>query len=204
MKKFYFMATLVLLISLLIACQNNDESENGAESSEKDTVSQETSTDVKDDDNETESVTNEEPDENGDVSTSDEIKILSIGETALISSTLGDYKVTPEEINFVDSVQGYSPVQGKFVETTVKINNVSGEAIEIFPITSGDGKVFAQTKDRLSRPELVEVEGEVEEIQPNETVTVKIIFDVVEDSQYHLAFGDQLTANEVHWEFLGE
>lgn len=202
MKKLYSILALILVISMLAACGNDKEETEGTAPSGEGTVEEQTPSET--DDSEDAGSTDENTNESETPSPSDEIQILQIGETALISSTVGDYEVTPESINFVDSVQGYQSRRGSFVEAKVKMENLSDKPIDIYTISNSDGRVIAIAEDRASRPDVVEIAEEVEEIQPKESVNLTMYFDSVQSNEYHLVFGDQLTSNEVHWEFSGK
>jgi hypothetical protein len=196
MKKLYLILTSILIISLLAACGNDSKTTKESESSTKETVSQETSSNESSNKNETESKEKEKSTNDTGIN---EVQTLSIGEMALIKSTIGDFEVTPKEVKIVDSIDGEKPAYDKFIEATVEVKNVSDVPLDIFDLN--DSRVLSLKEDIYSDYESVEVQEQVEAIQPNETVTLNLVFDIYEDSKYELIFGNVFVSNEVHWEF---
>jgi len=167
---------LVLMVFMftLTACGNNNNNNETSSNTQKETVSEES-----------------------------DPPVLKIGETGLIESTIGSYEVTPESVNFIDTIEGKTSSYGTLIEATVHFKNVSDKAIETSSILYSDGKIIPLS-DEAVYAIAVHITNEVQEIQPNETVTMKIVYDALEDKDYHLAFGDGLTSNEVRWSFERE
>ncbi|WP_449540409.1 hypothetical protein [Ferdinandcohnia sp. Marseille-Q9671] len=170
---------LMVLLFALTACSDNNEtsSPNQKETKNEDSSREDSKTVVSDDSG---------------------TAVLTIGETGLIESTIGNYEVTPESVIFINSIEGKTSSYGTLIEATIHFKNVSDKAIETSSILYGDGRIIPLSDEEVYAI-AVHITDEVQEIQPNETVTMKIVYDALEDKNYHLAFGDGLTSNEVRW-----
>ena len=206
MKKIYYLLTLILAISLIAACSNDagtpepNEEEVVPEETDSEEVDDTTTDDSKEEDTEAEA----EVEGASEINFDDEIKYLQIGETGEFRATIGSYEITPESYEFIESYgDGETAYEGKLIEFTLHFKNLSDQPLETMSLLWTNGKILPLSNGRMSVT-AVHVTDEVEFIEPNETVTMKVVYDVIEDDEYHLVFGNQLTSNEIHWEFSGE
>lgn len=173
MAKKSILLLLMTLIVVLAACSNNNETDSNVQ---KENINKE------------------------NINKESDTSVLKIGETGLIESTIGSYEVTPESVKFIDSVEGKTSSYGTLIEATIHFKNVSEKAIETSSILYSDGRIIPLADEEVYAI-AVHITNEVQEIQPNDTVTMKIVYDALEDRNYHLAFGDGLSSNEVRWSF---
>ncbi|WP_019153853.1 hypothetical protein [Robertmurraya massiliosenegalensis] len=205
MKKLYYLLTLILAISLIAACSNDaGNSEPNEEAVPQETDSEEVDDTTTDDSNEEDTEAEADEDAGSDISFKDDIKYLQIGETGSFRATIGSYEITPESYEFIDSYgDGKTSNYGNLIEFTLRFKNLSDKPLETVSLLYTNGRVIPLS-DEIIFGLSVHVTDEVEFIEPNETVTMKVVYDAIEDDEYHLAFGDQMTSNEIHWEFPGK
>jgi hypothetical protein len=128
--------------------------------------------------------------------------LYSIGDNAAIESTLGNYEITLNSVNKIESLDGNNPQKGKFIEINTKFDNISQESLNIQEIN--DSRLTSDSNPLGYYPVKVEVVEAMEEILPNNEVTIKMYFDVTDESEFELVHGNNVTVTEAHWGFSVE
>ncbi|MFN7251943.1 MAG: DUF4352 domain-containing protein [Anaerobacillus sp.] len=130
-----------------------------------------------------------------------ENKVLKLGETGRMKDTLGEHDITINSFEILEEYEGNKPYSSNtwFVVVDATINNLGEKALDSFTITRT--RLFDLDSNGGSNEESFTVFPE--EIQPGETVSGQIIFDIPKSSSYELVFGFALSsvATELRWGF---
>jgi uncharacterized lipoprotein YehR (DUF1307 family) len=128
-------------------------------------------------------------------------KVLKLGETGRMKGTLGEFDVTVDSFRILEEYEGNKPYSSNtyFIEVDVTINNLEDKVLKTYSITRA--RLFDLDSNGGSNEESFTVFPE--EIQPGETVSGQIIFDIPKSSSYELVFGfaRSSVATELRWGF---
>ncbi|MEK4563624.1 DUF4352 domain-containing protein [Alkalihalobacillus sp. FSL R5-0424] len=145
----------------------------------------------------------------GDGETEDQVD-LSIGDTAIVETTISKYEVTLDAVEFMDELEGEA-VQSQFdtlVLADVTIKNLSDESIDIsdsmgiFEITTSiEGSGYSDVAAHFSG-----VDKFSGELNPNEKASGQMLFEEINGEHHYLRVTPGLTAsnavkNEATWVF---
>jgi uncharacterized lipoprotein YehR (DUF1307 family) len=129
-----------------------------------------------------------------------ENKVLKLGETGRMMDTLGEHDITVHSVEIIEEYEGNKPYSAdtNFIAFDVTIKNLGDKALEAFWITRS--RLFKMDNGVSVEEKYTEFP---EEIQPGETVSGKIIFDISMSNSYELVFGYGLSsvATELRWGF---
>ncbi|MCM3768616.1 hypothetical protein [Neobacillus niacini] len=183
MKKWTTVLSSVLAISLLAACGNDEEAGKAPDSKAAETTAP--AKDNKDDNNKT-----AEPAKKGSK--------LSLNQSAKIESTLGEYEMTVKNVKKVDEVEGVTAGRDLLLELEIEVKNLKDKEL-LVPILS-QNRIITENSSRGFDPLQVLDGKEDRTIEPNQTTTLKLVFDADEESQYEFVHGNGITVDEVHWQ----
>jgi hypothetical protein len=127
-----------------------------------------------------------------------ENKVLRLGETGRMKSTLGEFDVTVNSFELLDEYDGNNPYFEVFIVADVTIENIGDSSLNSWAIT--------RTRlENVERGTGTDSEGIdfPEEIHPGETVSGKILFDNYPYGSYELIFGfaRSSVSSELTWGF---
>ncbi|MFD1017675.1 DUF4352 domain-containing protein [Thalassobacillus hwangdonensis] len=180
--------TLFMIISLLVAgCNSNEDAQSNANSEEEVSQSSE------------------------DYSEESELKVektnLNMGETAELSTTVGDFSLTLEDAEEKTEIDGQQSQLDIFVLTEWKVENISEEPIEV---NDAIGGLHLYNEMRGSGTWWILLENDEEwkgELQPGESATGELKFEI-EDTEEYSAGMEYASADselkEVMWNFTIE
>lgn len=139
-----------------------------------------------DNNNNTENQTNSSTTNNNEATNNsennDEEELLSLGDTGVHETTIGDYEVTPTAIEMVDSIDGEKPSRddNDFIIIDVTIKNIGDtvlEGKEVAKVDMNDDLTTRNTKKDFD--EINHLDGEIE---PDEEVEGQLVFNTIPDS----------------------
>lgn len=183
MKRFGFIALLIIAMLAVAGCGNNNDTNNG-----------ETNNNANDNQNEAE--------ENSSAADGED-QVLQLGETGTIKSTIGEYEVTPTSFVVADEWEGETPrIDGDvYVIIDIIITNIGDTVLEGKDLRKVDaigGNDIVSSNNALS-DKINELEGE---LQPGEEMEGQLAFGLIPTNTYKLVFGMHLgsVSNEITWE----
>ena len=197
MKVLKNLVFVVLAMTLLVACSNNDDKKTNKDKND-DTVA--TSTDTnKNEDNET--------------SKADE-QSLHLGDTGHFKGSLGDYDITIQSAKIYNHIGEDKPSNEGYVfvvlDTSVK--NTGKETIKAGDVVSdaelqddvkgisGDFSSYVDYAGEIGNTKSFESIGE---IKPNDTVNAQLAYEIKESDHYILWFKwhESTSDQKIRWEF---
>ena len=147
-------------------------------------------------------------DESNSEGSEDDHDLLSLGETGLMETAIGDFEVTPTSYRFEEELEEgndlITPSNEVFIIVDLEIKNVDENPIKsedlIYSVVLGnlDG---AGLGAYVNYDAIDNFQGE---ITPGETMTGEVLFDFIREDTYQLSFGESYLdslSNEVRWEF---
>ena len=150
-------------------------------------------------------------DESNSEGSEDDHDLLSLGETGLMETAIGDFEVTPTSYRFEGELEEgndlITPSNEVFIIVDLEIKNVDENPIKsedlIYSVVLGnlDG---AGLGAYVNYDVIDNFQGE---ITPGETMTGEVLFDFVREDTYQLSFGESYLdslSNEVRWEFYAD
>ena len=202
MKKTLSLVSLCLIIILaIVGCTNNtpadEDIDNPIEENLDDNEGE--NEDSSPDDNEEDNSVSESPSASGD--------LLSLGETGVMETAIGNFEVTPTSVRFLSEVGGEKPFSEVFVVIDLTIKNVDTDTIISEDIISARLHSLDDSGSTTNFDDFEEINNFEGEIEPGKTMSGEAIFDFRKLEGYQLSFGaaylDSLS-NEVRWEFDAE
>ncbi|WP_066322355.1 DUF4352 domain-containing protein [Bacillus sp. FJAT-29814] len=187
MKKWTTVLSSVLAISLLAACGNDEDAGKAPDSKAAETTAP--AKDNKDNSSKT-----AEPAKKGSK--------LNLNQSAKIESTLGEYEMTVKSVKKIDEVEGFKAERDLLLELEVVVKNLKDKEL-LLPLLS-DNRIINEKSSRGFDTLQVLDGKEDRTIEPNQTVTLNLAFDVEEASQYEFVHGNGITIDEVAWQFKAQ
>lgn len=216
LAKWMFITFSVLLI--LTACGGNDTTDNDNPDNEVEDPTDEEVVDNGEDENPGEAGSddqevpvddNDEDDPSGE--TPNDGGILSLGDTGVMETTLGDYEVTPTAFRFEDEMTEDDPLQhplsDTFIIMDVTIVNIGDEAMDAEEVISSAILEDLEGGGRSAYDDFVSIDSFEGEIAAGETVEGQLVFDLGHEDEYELSFGAAYTdslSNEVRWQLFAD
>ncbi|WP_017471233.1 lipoprotein [Amphibacillus jilinensis] len=201
MKKMLYLLILMMVTLLVTACGNNSPEE---EVDQNEINQGESSSDEIDTDGDDNASTSDEDTSSSDPSTSDEL--LSLGETGVLQTIVGDFEATPTAVRFVEEVDERKPSNDIFVIVDMTISNIGDETIPSEDLlhprlhnVRGGGIAPSVTFDSIENFE--------DDIHPGEEVSGQFLFNYSVEDTYELSIGETALSsmsNAVRWRFEAE
>jgi hypothetical protein len=198
---------MMLIVAALLAACGDDTASDDAVDSNVDSTESELTPDPENEeemqnngaDDATEEVCATEEDENEENNDSAgfaEDQQLTLGDTGIHDSVTGTFEITLNAVKSEDEVEGDN---GFFIFTEVTIKNVSDEAVDVADLTYAD---LFNDQESGSGP-YWDYGFDEDQLEPGESITGELVFDVSESSYYELVYGSAVhsTTNEVRWRF---
>ncbi|WP_440896936.1 DUF4352 domain-containing protein [Amphibacillus sp. Q70] len=147
-----------------------------------------------------------ESDGESDQSAADEAsngEVLSLGETGLMETVIGDYEVTVLSFEFIDGPEEHLSESQRYLAVDLNIKNVGKEAIESEEVARAT-ITDSESGGRPNETAIDIVDHFEGTIDPGGEQSGQLLFRFREEDTYHLRLGanhlDSLT-NELIWEF---
>ncbi|WP_163582477.1 hypothetical protein [Gracilibacillus saliphilus] len=129
MKKIIFALVVMVLVATVIGCSSGDTEEE-VNDTDNDSTNQEETTE---EDSNQESNSEEESGESTEQESqgeNDSDEILSLGETGKVESTIGDYELTVESFEILETIEGEEPLRENFILVDFEVTITGDETIE--------------------------------------------------------------------------
>ncbi|WP_163583268.1 DUF4352 domain-containing protein [Gracilibacillus saliphilus] len=183
MKKIQLSIIILLLAILVIGCNNGDQS---TEETDK-TVNEETGKSNSIDDNEVSDNENDPNSNDGNEKNTDDGEFLSIGETGVVESVVGDYEITVNAFEYLDKMEGESSMLDFYILIDYTVKNIGDEVIKAEDIYGADLFDDQELSEGNSYyyDSVNMLEGNIE---VNETVDGELLFHAEESKYYDLVF----------------
>ena len=207
MSKLKLITTALLMIVLLIACSsdgdNETESEGNDPVTEKENNGSAENNDESDDSDSEDSDNDTTESDNEEKTSSSDGEILSLGETGVVESTLGEYEITFESFQLLDELEDQNNEDQIFIVLDVTVKNIGDEPLEgkhlytsrLFDDegTSQEATFYFESVDIM--------EGTIE---PGDSMEGEFVFGARKSSEsFELVYNHALSslATELTWEF---
>ena len=209
MAKVLKLLIIGLTLLIIVGCNNNEPEGLNDSNASEDVTTGEDESDFEDEGEDEESSDASE-DESTSEGSEDDYDLLSLGETGLMETAIGDFEVTVTRFSFVDQAEESDPYQhpdnGIFVLVDVDLKNVGEE--ELLSSDIARARLYNNTGAGIAgSTNFPSIEQFPENIEPGETVSGQIIIDHFTEDYYELSFGgnhlESLT-NEIRWTLNAE
>ena len=210
MAKVLKLLIIKLTLLIIVGCNNNEPEGLNDSNASEDLTTGEDESDFEDEGEDEESSDASE-DESTSEGSEDDYDLLSLGETGLMETAIGDFEVTPTSYRFEEELEEgndlITPSNEVFIIVDLEIKNVDENPIKsedlIYSVVLGnlDG---AGLGAYVNYDAIDNFQGE---ITPGETMTGEVLFDFIREDTYQLSFGESYLdslSNEVRWEFYAD
>ncbi|WP_163583271.1 hypothetical protein [Gracilibacillus saliphilus] len=201
MKKIIFASLAMVLAATVIGCSSGDTEEQISGDNES-TNQEETTEDVSNQDSNSEEENDESPEQQSQGET-DSNEILSLGETGKVESTVGDYEVTVQSFEILETIDGEEPLQDNFILVDFEVTNTGNNAIEGKDIYDAMlfGEVLSTENTSIESIDLLD-----ETLESGDGATAQFLFDLRDSDSYDLVLNAGLSgvATEITWRFSAD
>ncbi len=203
-----------LAAGLLAACGDNSDDEvtdiDTPEDNEEELQDEDNDTDDLEEDSEEENETEEETDSNDGASEGsgsyEDQEDLSIGDTAFLGSTTGDFEMTLNNVEIMDELDGEPSALDVLVLIDMTITNTGSQSFNSYDTANILRLSNTEDGGGSSQFEHDKVDLFNGDIEPGETMEGQLIFDASDSDSYYLKVNSGLIAagavyNEATWTF---
>ncbi|MFD1017676.1 DUF4352 domain-containing protein [Thalassobacillus hwangdonensis] len=189
MKGIMKLTLFIIIILIVTGCSSNDEQTNETNKANEEDVTQSNQDTSEEDETELEQTT------------------LNMGETAELSTTVGDFSLTLTNAQEKTEIDGEQSQREIFVVTEWEVKNTSEEPIEISE-TIGAIKLFNDI--RISGAAWILLEDDEEwsgELKPGESETGELLFEIEDTENYSVGMNyasSESAPRKVMWNFTVE
>ncbi|MBB5147460.1 hypothetical protein HNQ35_002689 [Cerasibacillus quisquiliarum] len=198
MKRLLKLILFILLAIGLVACSDKEETSDVTKGDEVTEPTKQNAEQDKEEVNDNES---------GDSEWGEDQLDLKIGDTGTVNTNFATYQITMNSVEFMDKIGEEHPQADRFVLIKLTIKNIGNESLNAEDALAD---AMLATEPGSSGTSWFYKDGIAEEwpgeIEPNESQTGAILFDVSNSDEYVLQFGTffESVSNEVRFLFTDE